>query len=75
MENTTIDAHNTPVWTMEEVARHLRVSRAYAYTLIAPPYNLPAVRVGKVWRVEKAKFLDWLDKLPVELRGEGQDGD
>ncbi len=50
-------------YTIEDCARLLHVSISMAYKLIDPPHNLPAVKVGRVWRVSPAKFRAWREEL------------
>lgn len=61
------------LWTVAEVADHMRVSNMTVYRLIKSG-ELPAIRVGKNYRIrgrELAAFLDASSTLPHD-RAEGQ---
>lgn len=49
-----------PVMTVEEVAAFLRIGRSSAYEL-ARTGHLPAIRLGRTWRVPRAALLAWLE--------------
>ncbi|WP_303800182.1 helix-turn-helix domain-containing protein [Alicyclobacillus macrosporangiidus] len=46
------------VLTMEDVARYLRIGRTAAYELAHRP-DFPAVRIGRLVRVNREAFLRW----------------
>jgi len=46
------------VLTMEDVARYLRVGRTAAYELAHRP-DFPAIRIGRLVRVNREAFLRW----------------
>ena len=53
--------------TTEEVARRLRVHpttilRRLGATDDADPTRIPAVRVGRVWRIPRREFEEWLSR-------------
>jgi excisionase family DNA binding protein len=47
--------------TTEEVIAYLRVNARTVYRLIQAG-DLPAVRVGRQWRVRRADLDDWLER-------------
>lgn len=54
--------------TVEEVAATLRVSERFV-TKLALAGNLPACKVGRLWRIERAAFLTWLrERQPRQWR-------
>ena len=48
------------IYTVEEVAKILRVSEQTVRTLIREG-NLPAKRIGRVWRVKKEDFEEYMN--------------
>jgi excisionase family DNA binding protein len=48
-----------PVLTVQDVQRHLRISRAKAYELTHTE-NFPVVRIGRAIRIPRDPFLVWL---------------
>ncbi|MGH8909863.1 MAG: helix-turn-helix domain-containing protein [Egibacteraceae bacterium] len=48
------------LWTVAEVAEHMRVSNMTVYRLIKGG-QLPAIRVGKNYRIRGADLSDYLD--------------
>jgi len=51
----------TPFLTTEEVQSYLRVNTRTVYRLIKAG-DLPAIRVGRQWRVRPADLDGWLDQ-------------
>ena len=49
------------IWTVEDVAKYLRISEAKVYRL-AKEQRLPVVRIGKTWRFSKDLLDDWLSR-------------
>ncbi|HSL46718.1 MAG TPA: helix-turn-helix domain-containing protein [Anaerolineales bacterium] len=49
------------IWTVEDVARYLRISEAKVYRLVKEQ-RLPVVRIGKTWRFRKDLLDDWLSQ-------------
>jgi excisionase family DNA binding protein len=47
------------VMTTAEVAQYLRVNKATVYRLIHEE-NLPAVKIGNLWRVRRDLLEEWL---------------
>ncbi|MCL6633926.1 MAG: helix-turn-helix domain-containing protein [Alicyclobacillus herbarius] len=47
-----------PVLTMNDVARYLRIGRTAAYELAHRP-DFPALRIGRLVRVNRETFLHW----------------
>ena len=47
------------ILTIKEVAQYLRLSEAKIYDL-ARHGNIPALRIGKVWRFQKNLLIEWL---------------
>lgn len=46
---------------LNEMARRLNMSRNFVYRKVATG-EIPAVKLGRVWRVNKAEFEDWLGR-------------
>lgn len=46
--------------TLDEVAAILRISNSTVYRLIHD-LNLPAIKIGKMWRFEISQFENWLN--------------
>lgn len=57
-EMTPID--DSRLWTVAEVAEHMRVSNMTVYRLIKAGH-LPAIRVGKNYRIRDADLAEYLD--------------
>lgn len=55
---TPID--DSRLWTVAEVAEHMRVSNMTVYRLIKAG-QLPAIRVGKNYRIRDVDFAEYLD--------------
>jgi excisionase family DNA binding protein len=55
---TPID--DSRLWTVAEVAEHMRVSNMTVYRLIKAE-QLPAIRVGKNYRIRDADLAQYLD--------------
>ncbi|MEW5989726.1 MAG: helix-turn-helix domain-containing protein [Chloroflexota bacterium] len=53
-------ARETALWTVDEVAAFLRISRAKAYAMAAAG-DLPTVRMGRSVRVRRDRLDAWLD--------------
>lgn len=49
------------VLTIQETAEYLKVPASQVYTLVRQK-DFPAFRVGKHWRIVKAKLDEWLLK-------------
>jgi excisionase family DNA binding protein len=49
------------VWTIEEVATYLRISRQKAYAMAASG-ELPTIRMGRSVRVRRDRLEAWLDQ-------------
>lgn len=57
-----IDLKDCPeVMKADHVAAVLGVSRNYAYEIMEHS-DFPLIRIGKIKRVKKDKFAEWLDK-------------
>ncbi len=64
----TLFPENTPkLLYVTEAASVLRVSRAYAYRLVARG-ELPSVRIGKSVRVPYRALLDYIERHEVPVR-------
>jgi excisionase family DNA binding protein len=50
--------------TLEEVATHLRVTTKTVYRMLEK-HTIPAVKVGRQWRFDKASIDSWLSQRPV----------
>ncbi len=55
--------------TIEEVILYLRVNARTAYRLIHAG-DLPAVRVGRQWRVRRGDLDEWLDRRTAPRAGD-----
>jgi|Deesub1362A_J573_1020465.scaffolds.fasta_scaffold01498_2 excisionase family DNA binding protein len=55
----------TELMTLEEVANYLRVTKKTIYRLLKRG-GVPATKVGRQWRFEKAAIDDWLRQSSVE---------
>jgi excisionase family DNA binding protein len=51
------------VLTVEEFARLARISRSLAYERVAAG-EIPAIRVGRTWRIPRDRALEFLGLLP-----------
>ncbi|WP_370325035.1 helix-turn-helix domain-containing protein [Euzebya sp.] len=49
------------LWTVAEVAEHMRVSNMTVYRLIKAG-DLPAIRVGKNYRIRGKELADYIDR-------------
>ncbi|MGI9016420.1 MAG: helix-turn-helix domain-containing protein [Euzebya sp.] len=49
------------LWTVAEVAEHMRVSNMTVYRLIKSG-ELPAIRVGKNYRIRGKELADYIDR-------------
>lgn len=49
------------LWTVAEVADHMRVSNMTVYRLIKAG-DLPAIRVGKNYRIRGKELADYIDR-------------
>ncbi|MDY7042078.1 MAG: helix-turn-helix domain-containing protein [Chloroflexota bacterium] len=65
-----VDEHN--VMTAEEAAAYLRIARATLYRLAAKR-EIPAVKVGRVWRFSRQLLDKWLEaRMRANLEGSSQ---
>lgn len=74
VEKTTQPARDIEpvIWTVEDVAKYLRISQAKVYRLVKEQ-RLPVVRIGKTWRFRKDLLDDWLSKSSVSsIRPDGK---
>jgi len=55
------------VMTIKEVALYLRLSEAKVYEM-ARNGSLPAFRVGKSWRFQRASLMAWIRRGTGELK-------
>lgn len=60
-----VNAGETEFLTTEEVAQRLRVHPTTILRRLAPlgaddPDRIPGVRVGRVWRIPRREFEEWL---------------
>jgi excisionase family DNA binding protein len=53
------------VWTIPEIAKHLKMSKAKLYYL-AQRKQLPHIRLGRNIRVLDSQLNEWLQKLAVK---------
>ena len=62
------------ILTAEEAAAYLRVARATLYRLAAKG-QIPAVKVGRVWRFSRSLLDEWLEaRMQANLGGRSQQG-
>ena len=71
------DASEEEFLTTEEVARRLRVHpttilRRLGAVDDADPTRIPAVRVGRVWRIPRKEFEEWLARSSQTSRLAGR---
>lgn len=71
------DASDEEFLTTEEVARRLRVHpttilRRLGAVDDADPSRIPAVRVGRVWRIPRKDFEEWLARSSQASRLSGR---
>lgn len=60
------------VMTAEEAATYLRIARATLYRLAAKG-QIPAVKVGRVWRFSRSLLDEWLEaRMQANLEGRSQ---
>ncbi|MDI9261273.1 excisionase family DNA-binding protein [Alicyclobacillus sendaiensis] len=52
---------------MDDVARYMRIGRVKAYELARDP-SFPAIRVGRLIRVEREAFLMWCEQMKQSNR-------
>jgi excisionase family DNA binding protein len=53
--------------TIEELAAYLRVTKKTVYRLLKRG-SIPATKVGRQWRFDKASIDEWLRQKPVETK-------
>jgi len=53
--------------TVEELAAYLRVTKKTIYRLLRQG-KIPAIKVGRQWRFEKARIDEWLHRSSVETK-------
>jgi helix-turn-helix protein len=71
------DASEQEFLTTEEVARRLRVHPTTILRRLGgvddpDPTRIPAVRVGRVWRIPRKEFEEWLARSSQASRGAGR---
>ncbi len=49
------------ILTIDEATKYLRIHKATLYKLVKQR-RVPAVKVGKKWRLVKSKLDEWLEK-------------
>ena len=57
--NYPIDDHTSPLWTVEEVASYLKLQPETVRSM-ARRGELPAIKLGKVWRFHKIAIQEML---------------
>jgi excisionase family DNA binding protein len=60
------------LWTVAEVAEHMRVSNMTVYRLIKTG-DLPAIRVGKNYRIRGKELADYIDASFKRVAMEARD--
>lgn len=63
MSNIVPMAESRAVYTVEEVAHLLSLSRTNTYALVRSG-EIPAKKIGARWVIPKARFHRWIDELP-----------
>jgi excisionase family DNA binding protein len=66
-ENEMTPIDDGQLWTVAEVAEHMRVSNMTVYRLIKAG-QLPAIRVGKNYRIRDADLGQYLDASRTSRR-------
>ena len=61
------------LWTVAEVADHMRVSNMTVYRLIKAG-ELPAIRVGKNYRIRGKELADYIEDSFQQVALEARDG-
>jgi len=62
------------VMTAKEAAAYLRIARATLYRLAAKG-EIPAVKVGRVWRFSRQLLDEWLEaRMRANIEGRSQEG-
>jgi excisionase family DNA binding protein len=61
------------LWTVAEVADHMRVSNMTVYRLIKAG-DLPAIRVGKNYRIRGRELADYIEASIQQVAMEARDG-
>jgi excisionase family DNA binding protein len=59
-----ISPKTDPLWTVEEVARYLNL-QPETIREKSRKGELPAIKVGRVWRFQKRKLTTWLEKNTI----------
>lgn len=59
------------LWTVAEVAEHMRVSNMTVYRLVKAG-ELPAIRVGKNYRIRGQELADYIDASFRQVAQEAQ---
>lgn len=60
-KRVTSETRSSPLLTIPEAARHLRLSRAQTYRL-AQRGDIPAIRIGRSVRIRREALDRWLDE-------------
>jgi excisionase family DNA binding protein len=61
LENSTIDT-TSPLWTVDEVASYLKLQPETVRSM-ARRGELPAIKLGKVWRFQKTAIHEMLANM------------
>jgi excisionase family DNA binding protein len=61
LENSTFDT-SSPLWTVDEVASYLKLQPETVRSM-ARRGELPAIKLGKVWRFQKIAIHDMLANM------------
>lgn len=65
-----MDDEQTDVFTIEELAQYLKVSKSTLYKL-AQDGRVPGQKVGRHWRFRKATIDRWLEENHPSMKQEG----
>jgi len=55
----------SPVLTIEETARYLKLSTDTVY-ILARSKDFPAIKIGNNWRILRQELDDWLKKVYIK---------
>lgn len=61
------------IFTLDEVASYLKVSKRTVYRLAATK-KIPAFKVGGAWRFKRLEIDQWIKKQTAEVQGDDGSG-
>lgn len=69
MEAIILSIDNSEKWVnIEEAANHLDVSRDTIRNWIKKNYEIPAHRIGKLWKFKLSELDEWVKSGKAEIR-------